>query len=392
MIVYIQSHLICFFNQFIAYIDISFFNHTMNFALDSSTNKWCNAATCDKVGDYVCWCPEKHPVFVRKPSGKEGVRVVAAHFAHFRASEGQPDTVCRKGGESDEHMNAKMVLQTKAGLFSFVTTRCPECGKETVEDCSNGTVALEIRSDDRKWRYDAVYTDVRGMATALEVFHSHATTMEKIQSTRSNGMRIAEFSSDNILQLAENGGRIDNLAVETDALCSAACEFRVRERERIEEERRRGEIFRVEEAERIRKEEEFRLQETQRIAREIEEEQREEADRVRKEEEERALQIRQERMDAGKRQREAQRKISADAKTKRRAMLKTTTTAEKDRSYAQPITAPRQRKTYTLSSFGLYYPPTSRPFTLLCHHGVFRRRHCEHCAASDAEFEAENLQ
>jgi uncharacterized protein (UPF0212 family) len=117
-----------------------------------------------------------------------------------------------------------MALQTMAGLFSFVTTRCPQCKKETVEDCGNGTVVLELRSDDRKWRYDAVYTDARGAATALEVFRSHATTDEKIQSTRSSGMRIAEFSAESILRLAETGvgGRLDNLVVQAE-ICSAAC-------------------------------------------------------------------------------------------------------------------------------------------------------------------------
>jgi hypothetical protein len=48
-------------------------------------------------------------------------------------------------------MNAKMALKTMAGLFSFVTTQCPECSKEVIEDCSNGIVVLELRSDDNKW-------------------------------------------------------------------------------------------------------------------------------------------------------------------------------------------------------------------------------------------------
>ena len=188
------------------------------FALDSATNEWVSAATCARADRYVCWCPDKHPVFVRKPSGKEGVRAITAHFSHHAES------ACRKGGESAEHVNAKMALQTMAGLFSFVTTRCPQCKKETVEDCGDGTVVLELRSDDRKWRYDAVYTDARGAATALEVFRSHATTDEKIQSTRSSGMRIAEFSAESILRLAETGvgGRLDNLVVQAE-ICSAAC-------------------------------------------------------------------------------------------------------------------------------------------------------------------------
>ena len=63
----------------------------------------------------------------------------------------QLPSVCRKGGESVEHMNAKMALKTMAGLFSFVTMQCPECSKEVIEDCSNGIVDLELRSDNNKW-------------------------------------------------------------------------------------------------------------------------------------------------------------------------------------------------------------------------------------------------
>jgi hypothetical protein len=123
------------------------------YALDSTTGEWCNAEKCDRSGNYVCWCPDKHPVFVRRPTGKEGVRLITAHFAHYRSldnNNNQLPSVCRKGGESVEHMNAKMALKTMAGLFSFVTTQCPECSKEVIEDCSNGIVVLELRSDDNK--------------------------------------------------------------------------------------------------------------------------------------------------------------------------------------------------------------------------------------------------
>jgi hypothetical protein len=260
------------------------------YALSHTTNECCCAVTCDRAGSYVCWCPDKHPVFVRKPSGKDGVRVITAHFAHFHSGG------CRKGGESVEHVNAKMALQTMAGKFSFVMTTCPECDKETVEDCGNGTVVLELRSDDRRWRYDAVYTDVHGLATALEVYHSHAATDEKIQCTRSKGMRIAEFSADDILQLAENGegGRLKNLAMQTE-LCSLFCKNRVimMRRERLEREMEveqkkrmeRGlleEICRKKGADRIRQEEEER-------AFQLKQEEEERAFQLKREEEERAL-------------------------------------------------------------------------------------------------------
>ena len=419
------------------------------FALDRATNEWCSAATCNRVGSYVCWCPDKHSVFVRKPSGKEGVRVITAHFAHFRAPDGKPVSVCRKGGESVEHVNAKMALKTMAGKFSFAMNRCPECCASIIENCCNGTVVLELRSDDRRWRYDAVYTDANGRATALEVYHSHATTEEKILSTRSKGMRIAEFSASNILELAENGrgGRLQNLLMESE-LCSLQCKNRVSERKRIRHERER-------EAERLREEERQRVawleQERRRVekqeseARQREEEEaiwREEEARQRKEEEairreeeasQREKEAKQRDKDAKQREKEDKqlreeakcrackeaesqkmenklrqialhneaaderwrqaaekhREACAIKNAKKKKKTKPTPTTIKPQPQPHsppPVIVKRARRTYNLGSFG-FYPPNSRPVIDFCHHGVSRKRPCEHCAQSDAEYE-----
>ena len=372
------------------------------FALNSATHEWCCAATCDRAGSsYVCWCPDKHPVFVRKPSGKEGVRVITAHFAHFRSSDDHPLTVCRKGGESAEHVNAKMALKAMAGLFSFAMSRCPECKEEIVENCGSGTVVLELRSDDKKWRYDAVYTDINGRATALEVFHTHATTDEKIRSTRYSGMRIAEFRASNVLELAEDGrgGRLENLVMET-ALCSLQCRNRVSERQN------EAERIRVRELELERRIEERKINnllEQENMVRVI----RQEKAAKRKAE--------TERMENAKRKAEAQRRENElkqkafdreaadekwrkaiekhrqacaikNAKKKKSNKIATTSNPhQSDHPEEQPL-GKRERRTYNLGSFG-FFPPDSRPFIDFCHHGVSRRRACEHCAQSDAEFE-----
>ena len=368
------------------------------YALDSTTGEWCNAEKCDRSGNYVCWCPDKHPVFVRRPTGKEGVRLITAHFAHYRSldnNNNQLPSVCRKGGESVEHMNAKMVLKTMAGLFSFVTMQCPECSKEVIEDCSNGIVVLELRSDDNKWRYDAVYTDVHGKVTALEVCHSHATTDEKIKSTRSKGIRIAEFSAENILLLAKNekGGRLDNLVIES-AFCSLLCKTCVLEREEreCEEKMRRQER---ETEERVRRQEReterVRMQEQKRLERICRMEKAEETARQKQEE-----QLIFNKKAAEKKWIEAKERhvmaVSLKKKKVSNKKQKIIPTSSQQQQQQQPVSEEfqscrsnkKERNTYNLGSFG-FYPPNSRQFIQFCHHSISRRKHCMYCAESEAE-------
>jgi membrane protein involved in colicin uptake len=209
-------------------------------------------------------------------------------------------------------------------------------------------------------------------------------------------MRIAELSAANILQLAENGkgGRLKNLAVDT-CLCSSICEFRVQDRRRAARE------------EEIRREQQ-RLEEIRRL---------EEAERIKQEEYENAILLAQQKIEAEKQKKEAQRIAFQEAEKQRRinreaAEEKWKKALEKHRSASaqkkatkkdkaithppptqhetHPVAEPckkRPRKTYNIGSFG-YFPPDSRPFIELCHHGVSRRRVCEFCAASDDEYNA----
>jgi hypothetical protein len=311
-----------------------------------------------------------------------------------------------------------MALKTMAGKFSFVMSRCPECHEEIVENCGNGTVVLELRSDDKKWRYDAVYTDANGRATALEVEHSHATTDEKIQSTRSKGMRIAEFSASDVLKQAEDGkgGLLKNLVMETE-LCSVQCRNRVSERQN------RAERIRAQELEIERRIEERKINDR------LEQESRQQAERQEKETRRKAE---TERMENARRKAESQRrenelkrkaldKEAADKKwlqtrngeaaddkwkkaiekhrhacaiknaNKKKSKIATTCKAiphQSDNSELLTVQLhrKRERRTYNIGSFG-FYPPNSRTFLDFCHHGVSRRRFCEHCAQSDAEYE-----
>jgi hypothetical protein len=106
---------------------------------------------------------------------------------------------------------------------------------------------------------------VYGVATALEVFHTHATTKEKIHHTRAAGMRIAEFSAGEILRL-KDGGWLENLVMET-ALCRPECETRVTQREERRQAARKCEQRKreLEEQQRLEREHTRRKLEEQRI-------------------------------------------------------------------------------------------------------------------------------
>ena len=163
----------------------------------------------------MCGCPDRHKVFLKRGTVKQ------PHFAHYDISTGGN---CRGGGESQEHKDAKQRLRDMRGMYSFTTEKCPECGREAIEQCADGTVDIEVRSNDKRWWYDCVYKSTSGYHIALEVFHTHATTREKIESTRQNGMQIAEFHADEINSMSSIT-RLHNLQI-VRRFCSTRCKER----------------------------------------------------------------------------------------------------------------------------------------------------------------------
>jgi hypothetical protein len=113
------------------------------------------------------------------------------------------------------------------GQYSFVTEKCPECKWEKWETCANGTVDIEVRSADGRWWYDCLYRSEL-YSVALEVLHTHATTLEKIASTRESGVQMAEFSASEINAM-QPGAQLLNLQIVT-RFCSPGCECVARER------------------------------------------------------------------------------------------------------------------------------------------------------------------
>ena len=80
-------------------------------------------------------------------------------------------------------------------------------------------MSIEVVSDDKRWRYDCLLKKGTMAVAALEVFHTHLTGAEKIQSVRSSGLEIAEFRSLDVLNIPkECRTKLDNLKMQV-GLC-----------------------------------------------------------------------------------------------------------------------------------------------------------------------------
>lgn len=150
-----------------------------------------------------------------KPSGDPDKRHIRDYFAHItsghkRDIEGNVIN-CRSGGESAEHRNAKHKLREMVGKFTYVTTQCTQCKTKTIEDGQNASILLELQSDDRRWRYDCMLVRDGIRIAALEIFHRHATTDEKLSATRQDGIQIAEFRAEDVNDM-QDGMRLRNLS------------------------------------------------------------------------------------------------------------------------------------------------------------------------------------
>ena len=195
-------------------------NH--QYALDTE-GKWINAQKTiyNRKARYFCPIPQHCTIKLVKPSGALGKRKFCDYFAHITKNQKLSDCTkktnftshseCTNCGESSDHRNAKHRLREMQGLFTFIIQSCPRCKAITLEeDCSSGQISLEVRSVDKRWRYDCLLYRENGSKIALEIVHSHYTTEEKILSTRLSGIEIAEFRASDVLTLVP-GSRIENL-------------------------------------------------------------------------------------------------------------------------------------------------------------------------------------
>ena len=180
-----------------------------------------------KKRKYVCLCPDAHAVCLKQGTER------AVHFAHIpvRGPDGDFIPSCRSGGESEEHIKAKLKLVEQRGDYSFCLKTCKVCKKKVMEDCRNGTMKIEAWSGDKRWKYDVLYTRSDGSKLALEVYHTHATGENKVLSSTAAGIPIAEFDAGDILRMKE-GTILDN-KLDTSWVCSAMCQGLKQQRDHL---------------------------------------------------------------------------------------------------------------------------------------------------------------
>jgi flagellar biosynthesis GTPase FlhF len=280
-------------------------------AFDAVTKEWVSANKATKGGAYICTCPGKHPVILRKGE------IRRPHFAHlpvFDADRTKDRTSCGGGGESQLHLNAKHKLRELQGQYTTVLGNCSRCGKCVSTDFTDGRIEIEVRSDDNSYRYDAVYTGADGQKTALEIWHKHETGFDKVNKTREAGMKLVEFKARDVFDMKPDAMTLNHKPDKT-ALCvdAAACMARIEAMEAAEakaaEERRM-------EMERQRLQQELEM-ERQRLQRELE------MEAARKAAEERSRRMEEQRrqrefeMEAHRRAEEERSKLDMERKRKR---------------------------------------------------------------------------
>jgi len=196
---------------------------------------------CDVMQDtgasFYCDCPAMHKMKLVKPSGLPDKRPFMPYFAHVssgfkRSNDGESVVPPCSGGESLEHKLAKHKLREMVGKFSFTVEKCTNCQFELVEDGCNASILIEVRSEDKRWRYDSVMVRDGVNVIALEIFHRHATTQEKVHSTRQDGLQIAEFRAEDVNGMV-SGTKLTNLQTRM-ILCNKCEIFRCFEKEQME--------------------------------------------------------------------------------------------------------------------------------------------------------------
>jgi hypothetical protein len=288
-------------------------NEYFGWAFDAVTKEWVSANKATKGGAYVCTCPDKHRLILKKGEIR---RPYFSHLPVFDADRTKDRTSCGGGGESQLHLNAKHKLRELQGQYTTVLGNCSRCGECVSTDFTDGKIEIEVRSDDNSYRYDAVYTGADGQKTALEIWHKHETGFDKVNKTREAGMKLVEFKARDVLDMKPDGMTLlKNHKPDKAALCvdAAACTARI---EAMEAARAKAAEERRMEMERQRVQREIEM-ERQRVQREIEMEAAKKAteERSRKMEEQRRQ--RELDMEACRQAEEEYNKLEKDRKRKR---------------------------------------------------------------------------
>ena len=170
-------------------------------------------------GPFTCICPGDHRVKFVPPGKANRVN----YFAHIESC---------MGGESEDHVYCKMLLRDYVGRYEIPLVICPDCKVVTKKVSTVGlNVSLERMIEGEAWRYDCIACDGEQPVLAMEVWKTHKTTREKIDSTKARGLDIAEMSCDDIKEALQPSHDVvlikNNLAEKTR--CPECAEERKRQ-------------------------------------------------------------------------------------------------------------------------------------------------------------------
>jgi hypothetical protein len=221
---------------------------------------------------YWCCCPEKHPLIPKKPSGLPNKRGITPHFSHCAG------TKCICGcGESEEHIAGKCAISETFKnpghviiVIEEVCHECKKCIKYSTFDSETYIVVLEMVSKDKKWRYDAVLVrrSDRTPVQVIEVVVTHYSSQEKLESTRADGLGIAEIMAEAIFANVKQGGTtwcLQHQCLKKDRKLCEECECcaRLKQEEALKQEELRKQ-YEARKREEMRRQAELRRQEDER--------------------------------------------------------------------------------------------------------------------------------
>ena len=161
---------------------------------------------------YYCYtCQPRHKVtFVHLQNSKWKLHGTFRHASHVDADRpGCGGTGgCGGGGagESEEHFNAKYLLQKHVGRYGFNLERCSDCHRGPLQSTKNAKVVIEehVTIDSKLYAYDSVLKRNGKSLVVMEVLHTHKTTKEKEYDTRKLGIGFAEFKASEIIAKLQN--------------------------------------------------------------------------------------------------------------------------------------------------------------------------------------------
>ena len=137
------------------------------------------------------------------------------------------------GGESQKHMHAKYLLQTMAGRYRFLLSRCASCDRCHVWENGQGLSGVVLEKRRAGFAYDVALMRGGEVSVALEVWHTHKTGKRKREATRHGGVAFAEFDADEVLGMQGAKGVTTLTNLEVDVVRCERCKAERQARERV---------------------------------------------------------------------------------------------------------------------------------------------------------------